>query len=88
MAAIQVPANEPNEEAKAFRFQPCIAEMMRTGYNPPSIVLLVQRIQIERAKPPHDDLEAFRLFVSDGAYTMQGERSGISVASQAIGLGH
>lgn len=55
-----------------FVFKPCIAELIRTEYCAPSMVLLVTQIEIECAKPPHENRGAYRLYLSDGEYMMQG----------------
>ena len=53
-------------------YKQCIGELMRTGYCPPFVVLLVAKIDIEQLPPPNDDVEAFRLYLTDGEYVMQG----------------
>lgn len=52
-------------------YKQCIGELMRTGYCPPFVVLLVAKIDIEQLPPPNDDVEAFRLYLTDGEYVMQ-----------------
>ena len=64
--------DDPATDKQTFKFKPCIAEFMRTSYCPPDIVLLVTKIGIERANPPHEEREAYRLYLSDGEYTIQG----------------
>ena len=63
-----------DREKPAFIFKRCIGELMRTGYCPPNIVLVVDKINIENLPPPNEKIEAFRLFLGDGEYLMQGTR--------------
>ena len=61
-----------DREKPGFIFKRCIGELMRTGYCPPNIVLVVDQINVENLPPPNEKIEAFRLFLGDGEYLMQG----------------
>ncbi|KAH0543714.1 hypothetical protein FGG08_002030 [Glutinoglossum americanum] len=52
--------------------KPCIAELVRTQYCPPSMVLLVQMVMIVPVQTPKGLKHAFRMMMTDGEKTIQG----------------
>ncbi|KAI9770202.1 MAG: hypothetical protein M1835_006593 [Candelina submexicana] len=64
--------DETEEEPPKLRFRPCIAELMRTEYCAPSIILLVHRIKIVDVEGPHGTLQAYRVWFGDGEKVIQG----------------
>ncbi|KAI9736264.1 MAG: hypothetical protein M1834_001150 [Cirrosporium novae-zelandiae] len=60
----------PNEE-EPLELRPCIAELVRTEYCPPELLLLVDKILIVDTETEHEILQAYKLFLSDGEYCIQ-----------------
>ncbi len=58
---------------QGFVYKPCIGELIRTGYHPMNIVLLVVKIEVESSGPADQSIQAFRLFLSDNEYIIQGD---------------
>lgn len=65
------------KEKEDFNFKPRIAEILRTDYCIPSIVLLVTKIQVLKVLKSEEDLEAYRLWLNDGEKVIQGKRGKI-----------
>ncbi|KAI9769995.1 MAG: hypothetical protein M1840_003706 [Geoglossum simile] len=55
----------------AMGLKPCIAELVRTQYCPPSMVLVVQKIMEVPVHTPRGPKQAFRLMLTDGEKMIQ-----------------
>ncbi len=64
--------DETEDEPPKLRFRPCIAELMRTEYCAPSIILLVHKIRIVDVEGPYGTLQAYRVWFGDGELRIQG----------------
>ncbi|KAI9721031.1 MAG: hypothetical protein M1812_002511 [Candelaria pacifica] len=64
--------DETEDEPPKLRFRPCIAELMRTEYCAPSIILLVLNIKLVDVEGPYETLQAYRIWFGDGEKCIQG----------------
>ena len=60
------------QKKAAMGLKPCIAELVRTQYCPPSMVLVVQKIMEVPVHTPRGPKQAFRLMLTDGEKMIQG----------------